>query len=401
MKYDFDTVVPRRGTNSYKWDSMPREDILPMWVADMDFRTAPAVTDAIRKRAGHGIFGYTRVPDSYYEAVTNWFERRHGWKINPEWVIYTTGVVPALSAVIRALTVPGDKVLVQTPVYNCFFSSIRNNGCVAETCPLKYENGRYALDAEELERKASDPAVKLMLLCNPHNPAGRVWTGEELEEMAAICRRNGVFVVADEIHCELTYPGHPYTPFASLSEDALHHSVTCISPSKAFNLAGIQIANIVAADEEVRKRIDKAININEVCDVNSFAVDALEAAYNGGEDWLEELKLYLYGNYEIVRDMLAERLPQLRVVPLEGTYLVWIDCSALGLPSAEIVRLLEEEGRVLVNGGEMYGETAGCFIRLNVACPRKLLLEGLERIIRTLCGLISGTRTCPSGPAGS
>ena len=311
MKYDFDTVVPRRGTNSYKWDSMPREDILPMWVADMDFRTAPAVTDAIRKRAEHGIFGYTRVPDSYYEAVTNWFERRHGWKINPEWMIYTTGVVPALSAVIRALTVPGDKVLVQTPVYNCFFSSIRNNGCVAETCPLKYENGRYALDAEELERKASDPAVKLMLLCNPHNPAGRVWTREELEEMAAICRRNGVFVVADEIHCELTYPGHPYTPFASLSEDALHHSVTCISPSKAFNLAGIQIANIVAADEEVRKRIDKAININEVCDVNSFAVDALEAAYNGGEDWLEELKLYLYGNYEIVRDMLAERLPQL------------------------------------------------------------------------------------------
>ena len=281
MKYDFDTVVPRRGTNSYKWDSMPREDILPMWVADMDFRTAPAVTDAIRKRAEHGIFGYTRVPDSYYEAVTNWFERRHGWKINPEWMIYTTGVVPALSAVIRALTVPGDKVLVQTPVYNCFFSSIRNNGCVAETCPLKYENGRYALDAEELERKASDPAVKLMLLCNPHNPAGRVWTREELEEMAAICRRNGVFVVADEIHCELTYPGHPYTPFASLSEDALHHSVTCISPSKAFNLAGIQIANIVAADEEVRKRIDKAININEVCDVNSFAVDALEAAYNG------------------------------------------------------------------------------------------------------------------------
>ena len=219
--------------------------------------------------------------------------------------------------------------------------------------------------------------------------------------MAAICRRNGVFVVADEIHCELTYPGHPYTPFASLSEDALLHSVTCISPSKAFNLAGIQIANIVAADEEVRKRIDKAININEVCDVNSFAVDALEAAYNGGEDWLEELKLYLYGNYEIVRDMLAERLPQLRVVPLEGTYLVWIDCSALGLPSAEIVRLLGEEGRVLVNGGEMYGEAAGCFIRLNVACPRKLLLEGLERIIRTLCGLISGTRTCPSGPAGS
>ena len=391
MKYDFDTVVPRRGTNSYKWDSMPRADILPMWVADMDFRTAPAVTEAIRKRAEHGIFGYTRVPDSYYEAVTNWFERRHGWKISPEWIIYTTGVVPALSAIIRALTAPGDKVLVQTPVYNCFFSSIRNNGCVAETSPLKYENGKYALDAEDLERKASDPAVKLLLLCNPHNPAGRVWTRPELEKIADICCRNGVLVVANEIHCELTYPGHPYTPFASLSEEALRHSVTCISPSKAFNLAGIQIANIVAADEEVRRKIDKAININEVCDVNSFAVDALEAAYNGGEDWLEELKLYLYGNYETVRDMLGERLPQLRVLPLEGTYLVWIDCSALGLSSAEIVRLLEEEGRVLVNGGEMYGESEGCFIRLNIACPRKLLLEGVERICRTLGGRVSGT----------
>lgn len=295
MKYDFDTVVPRRGTNSYKWDSMPRADILPMWVADMDFRTAPAVTEAIRKRAEHGIFGYTRVPDSYYEAVTNWFERRHGWKISPEWIIYTTGVVPALSAIIRALTAPGDKVLVQTPVYNCFFSSIRNNGCVAETSPLKYENGKYALDAEDLERKASDPAVKLLLLCNPHNPAGRVWTRPELEKIADICCRNGVLVVADEIHCELTYPGHPYTPFASLSEEALRHSVTCISPSKAFNLAGIQIANIVAADEEVRRKIDKAININEVCDVNSFAVDALEAAYNGGEDWLEELSFTFTG----------------------------------------------------------------------------------------------------------
>ena len=194
MKYDFDTVVPRRGTNSYKWDSMPRADILPMWVADMDFRTAPAVTEAIRKRAEHGIFGYTRVPDSYYEAVTNWFERRHGWKISPEWIIYTTGVVPALSAIIRALTAPGDKVLVQTPVYNCFFSSIRNNGCVAETSPLKYENGKYALDAEDLERKASDPAVKLLLLCNPHNPAGRVWTRPELEKIADICCRNGVLV---------------------------------------------------------------------------------------------------------------------------------------------------------------------------------------------------------------
>ena len=379
MKYDFDTVVPRRGTNSYKWDSMPREDILPMWVADMDFRTAPAVTDAIRKRAEHGIFGYTRVPDSYYEAVTNWFERRHGWKINPEWVIYTTGVVPALSAVIRALTVPGDKVLVQTPVYNCFFSSIRNNGCVAETCPLKYENGRYALDAEELERKASDPAVKLMLLCNPHNPAGRVWTREELEEMVAICRRNGVFVVADEIHCELTYPGHPYTPFASLSEDALHHSVTCISPSKAFNLAGIQIANIVAADEEVRKRIDKAININEVCDVNPFGVIATMAAYDESEDWLMQLIDYLHGNYRFMQDFCGMYLKELPLTRLEGTYLVWMDCHSIPLRSEVLEEKLLDSTGLRLNAGEMYGPEGKDFLRWNIACPRSVLEDGLER----------------------
>lgn len=389
MKYDFDTIIPRRGTNSYKWDSVPEADILPMWVADMDFRTAPAVTKALEKRASHGIFGYTRVPASYYEAVTNWFERRHGWKINPDWIIYTTGVVPALSAVIKALASPGDKVLVQTPVYNCFFSSIRNNGCVAEYNPLRYADGKYTIDWEDLERKAADPAVKLMLLCNPHNPAGRVWSRVELERIAEICRRNGVVVVADEIHGELTYPGHPYTPFASLSEEALRHSVTCISPSKAFNLAGIQIANIVAADEEVRKKIDKAINVNEVCDVNSFAVDALVAAYNEGEEWLDELRRYLYGNYRTVREFLGEYLPQLRVLPLEGTYLVWIDCSALGLSSGEIVRRLLEEGRVMVNGGEMYGETEGCFIRLNIACPRELLLRGMEGIRRTFGHFLS------------
>ena len=383
MKYDFDTVIPRRGTNSYKWDSVPQADILPMWVADMDFRTAPAVTEALKIRAAHGIFGYTRVPSAYYEAVTDWFERRHGWKINPDWIIYTTGVVPALSAVIKALAEPGDKVLVQTPVYNCFFSSIRNDGCVAEYNHLRYEDGVYTIDFEDLECKAADPSVKLMLLCNPHNPAGRVWSREELEKIADICLRNGVFVVADEIHCELVYPGHRYTPFASLSEEALLHSVTCISPSKAFNLAGIQIANIVAADEEVRKKIDRAINVNEVCDVNSFAVDALVAAYGEGEEWLEELKRYLYGNYETVREFFRERLPQFHILPLEGTYLVWIDCSVLGISSEEAAGKLMEEGRIMVNSGEMYGETEGCFIRLNIACPRELLLRGLEGIFKT------------------
>lgn len=390
MKYDFDTIVPRRGTNSYKWDSAPGPDILPMWVADMDFRTAPAVTEVLKKRAEHGIFGYTRVPDSYYDAVINWFDRRHGWKIERDWMIYTTGVVPAISAIIKALTVPGDRVLVQTPVYNCFFSSIRNNRCEVVDSPLRYEDGVYTMDFDDLERKAADPAVKLMLLCNPHNPAGRVWTREELQRVAAICRKHGVLVVADEIHCELVYPGHVYTPFASLSQEALVGSVTCVSPSKAFNLAGIQIANIIAADDSVRRKIDRAININEVCDVNCFAVDALTAAYEQGGEWLDELVAYLAGNDAALRGWMAEHLPMFHVLPLEGTYLVWIDCAPLNMSSRRVAELLLEQGRIMVNDGDMYGETEGCFIRLNIACPRQVMLEGLERIRATLQGVLDG-----------
>ena len=281
MKYDFDTIVPRRGTNSYKWDTPEEENVLPMWVADMDFRTA--IIDALQKRVEHGIFGYTKVPETYYDAVVRWFEDRHRWRIDPRWIIYTSGVVPALSAIIKALTVPGDKVIVQTPAYNCFYSSIRNDGCELSANNLVYRNGRYSIDFDDFEAKAADPKAKLLLLCNPHNPVGRVWTPEELRCIGDICLRNGVFVVADEIHGELTYEGHDYTPFASLSERFQQKSVTCVSPSKAFNIAGLQIANIVAADEEVRRRIDRAININEVCDVNPFGVIATTAAYNEGE----------------------------------------------------------------------------------------------------------------------
>ena len=249
MTYDFDMIVPRRGTGSYKWDTPEEENVLPMWVADMDFRTAPAIIEALQKRVEHGIFGYAKVPETYYDAVVRWFESRHRWRINPQWIIYTSGVVPALSAVIKALTVPGDKVIVQTPAYNCFYSSIRNNGCELSVNNLIYQDGRYAMDFEDLEAKAADPKAKILLLCNPHNPVGRVWTPEELRRIGDICLRNEVFVVADEIHCELTYEGHDYTPFASLSECFLQNSVTCVSPSKAFNLAALQIANIIAADK--------------------------------------------------------------------------------------------------------------------------------------------------------
>ena len=384
MKYDFDEIISRRNSNSYKWDAVMEEGVLPMWVVDMDFRTAPAVVEVLRKRMDHGIFGYTKVPPVYYDAIINWFTRRHGWQIDRDWIIYTSGVVPALSAIIKALTVPGDRVLVQTPVYNCFFSSIRNNGCEIVANPLVYTNGTYRIDFDDLARKATDPKVKLLLLCNPHNPVGRVWTQAELMCIGEICLRNDVLVVADEIHCELVYSGHTYIPFASISDDFRNRSVTCTSPSKAFNLAGLQIANIFAADESVRVKIDKAINLNEVCDVNPFGVEALVAAYNDGEEWLEELKCYLSDNYLYMRTFFNKYLPQFPVVKLEGTYLVWVDCSVLNRSSKEIAEILLKAEKLWINEGSMYGEAGEGFIRINIACPRQILIDGLNRLKRGL-----------------
>lgn len=380
MKYDFDKTIDRRATNSYKWDSAP-EGVLPMWVADMDFRTAPAIIDALQKRVAHGIFGYTRVPDAYYDAVTSWFSRRHGWDIDREWIIYTSGVVPAVSAVIKALTVPGDKVIVQTPVYNCFFSSIRNNGCEIVSNPLRRTADTYEMDFDALERCAADPRAKVMLLCNPHNPAGRVWTPDELTRLGNICLRNGVTVVADEIHCELVYQGFKYTPFASLSDAFLHRSVTCVSPSKAFNIAGLHIANIVAFDNDLRSRIDKAININEVCDVNPFGVAATIAAYNEGEEWLNQLVDYLHGNYEAMAEFCRRELPEFPITRLEGTYLVWMDCSSLGMPSDALEHALLDDARLWLNAGTMYGAEGEGYMRWNIACPRSVMLDGLNRFL--------------------
>lgn len=380
MKYDFDKTIDRRATNSYKWDSAP-EGVLPMWVADMDFRTAPAIIDALQKRVAHGIFGYTRVPDAYYDAVTSWFSRRHGWDIDREWIIYTSGVVPAVSAVIKALTVPGDKVIVQTPVYNCFFSSIRNNGCEIVSNPLRRTADTYVMDFDALERCAADPRAKVMLLCNPHNPAGRVWTPDELTRLGNICLRNGVTVVADEIHCELVYQGFKYTPFASLSDAFLHRSVTCVSPSKAFNIAGLQIANIVAFDNDLRSRIDKAININEVCDVNPFGVAATIAAYNEGEEWLNQLVDYLHGNYEAMAEFCRRELPEFPITRLEGTYLVWMDCSSLDMPSDALEHALLDDARLWLNAGTMYGAEGEGYMRWNIACPRSVMLDGLNRFL--------------------
>ncbi len=387
MEYDFSRPTERRGTDSYKWDSAPETDIIPLWVADMDFETFPCITEALQRRVAHGIFGYTRVPEAYYEAVCNWFGKHHGWHINREDIIYTSGVVPAVSAVIKALTLPGDQVIVQGPVYNCFFSSIRNNGCEMVSNSLIYnkEELRYEIDFDDLERKLAHERARLMLICNPHNPGGRVWTRDELTRVAELCRKYGVRVVSDEIHCELTLYDNEYVPFGSLPDELSHGSITCCSPSKAFNTAGLQIANIVCRDAEVRNRIDRAININEVCDVNPFGVIALQAAYSDeGYEWLTQLRAYISSNYDLLRERFARELPKCKVMRMEGTYLAWIDCSELHISSDEIEEMLMHENKVWVNAGSMYGTEGAAFIRINMACTSELLNEGITRIVNGL-----------------
>lgn len=387
MEYDFSRPTDRRGTDSYKWDSAPETDIIPLWVADMDFETFPGITEALQRRVAHGIFGYTRVPEAYYEAVCNWFGKHHGWHINREDIIYTSGVVPAVSAVIKALTLPGDQVIVQGPVYNCFFSSIRNNGCETVSNSLIYnkEELRYEIDFDDLERKLAHERARLMLICNPHNPGGRVWTRDELTRVAELCHKYGVRVVSDEIHCELTLYDNEYVPFGSLPDELSHGSITCCSPSKAFNTAGLQIANIVCRDAEVRNRIDRAININEVCDVNPFGVIALQAAYSDeGYEWLTQLRAYISSNYDLLRERFARELPKCKVMRMEGTYLAWIDCSELHISSDEIEEMLMHENKVWVNAGSMYGTEGAAFIRINMACTSELLNEGITRIVNGL-----------------
>ena len=385
MKYDFDKIIPRRGTNSVKWDVAKEDGVIPMWVADMDFQAAPCIRQALKERMDHGVFGYTLVPNSYYESIISWFDRRHQWKIDRNWILYTSGVVPAISAIIKALTEPGDKVLVQTPVYNCFFSSIRNNGCTTAENALVRKGNSYEIDFDDFERQAADEKTKVFLLCNPHNPAGRVWTPDELSRMNDICLRHGVMVIADEIHCELVMPGYKFTPFAAVSKACQDNCITTNSPTKSFNIAGLQIANIITNNDTIKRKIDRAININEVCDVNPFGVIALQAAYNEGESWIDQLNLYLWENYKVLKDFFQEHLPKLQVLKLEGTYLVWIDISATDLKADELTNELLQQGKVMVNSGMLYGKTTGeNYLRLNIAMPRSLMLEALQRIAQVL-----------------
>lgn len=380
--YNFDETVNRRGTGCVKWDEMPCEDIIPLWVADMDFKAAPAIQAALRKRMEHGIFGYTIVEEPYYDSIISWFQRRHQWTIRREEILYTTGVVPAMSVAIKALTMPGEKVLILSPDYNCFFSSIRNNGCEVSESILQFSStNRFEVDWQDFESRCADEKTSVFLLCNPHNPTGRVWTKAELEHMNTICMKYGVKVVSDEIHCELIMPGHCFQPFAAVSEACRQNSVILNSPSKSFNIAGLQIANIICSQPEWRRRLDRAININEVCDVNPFGPVALMAAYNESEDWLDELNAYLWENYTVLCDFVAKNLPQWKMMPLEGTYLPWVDITATGRSSQEYADHLLQDAKVWVNPGTMYGPQSGeGYIRLNIACTKALLLEALNRI---------------------
>lgn len=396
MSTIFDESVDRCGTGCVKWDAEPprqtgdrplpgdNKDVIPLWVADMDFAVASAIQKAVRQRAEHPVFGYTHVGDDYYEAIIHWFRRRHGWTIQREEILYTTGVVPAISVALKALTMPGEKVLILSPDYNCFFSSIRNSGCKVLECALRLaRSNRFEVDFEDFESKCADEKTTVFLLCNPHNPTGRVWTKEELKRMNDICMKHNVKVVSDEIHCELIMPGHAFQPFASVDEQCCTNSVVLNSPSKAFNTAGLQIANIICAVPEWRRRLDRAININEVCDVNPFGPVALIAAYNESEQWLDDLCLYLWNNYRALCDFAEKHLPQWKVRPLEGTYLAWIDITATGLNSQAYAEQLLNKASVWVNPGTMYGQRTGeGYIRMNLACQQNVLLTALERIAR-------------------
>lgn len=392
MKYNFDEIIERRGTHCVKWDESkvlsgsPAEDIIPLWVADMDFAVAPAIQEAVKKRAAHPIFGYTVVEDNYYEAIISWFQRRHQWTIVREHILYTTGVVPAVTCAIKALTMPGEKVVILSPDYNCFFSCIKNNGCeVSESVLLRVNhNGqeRFEVDWEDFEQRCADEKATVFLLCNPHNPTGRVWTREELQRMADICHKHHLRILSDEIHGELTMPGHQLCPMGIVDKDA----IILNSPSKSFNTAGLQIANIICQDAATRRRIDRAINIHEVCDVNPFGPVALMAAYNDSEDWIDELNEYLWGNYTTLCKFIAKHIPQWKVMPLEGTYLVWVDVSECCNDVAAYCEQLMQDARVWLNPGTMYGAESGRgFVRINIACPRSVLTEALQRI-KNICG---------------
>jgi cystathionine beta-lyase len=396
MSFDFDQEIDRRGTHCTKWEFITQGDtvifgdhadpkhgrdrLLPMWVADMDFRCAPAVIEALTARAQQGVFGYSHPCDSYYDAVISWVRRRYSWQIEQEWIVLTPGVVPAVNMAIQTFISPGEKVLVQRPVYYPFFSAIRLNGAEIVSNSLLYKDGRYVMDFDDLARKAADPDLKLAILCSPHNPVGRVWAPEELARFGQICLENDVLVVADEVHNDLIYSDQNFTSFATVDPRFPHKSITCIAASKSFNLAGLKVSNIIIPDEEQRRKFTNTILRHGLYGANAFGLVAVEAAYNYGEEWLEAVMVYVEDNYRFMADYIADHLPQLEVVRPEGTYLVWVDFRALGLDPEARKSMMMDVAKVYLDEGEMFGPEGEGFERFNIACPRSILAEALDRI---------------------
>lgn len=375
MPYDFESLTDRRNTNSMKWDV--DENVLPMWVADMDFKTAPEIIEAIQEKVEKGILGYTIVPDAWYQAISSWWERRHDFNIEKEWLIFCTGVVPAISSAVRKMTSVGENVLVQTPVYNIFFNSIVNNGRNIVENKLLYDGKEYSIDFEDLENKLSNPQTTMLIICNPHNPLGKVWDKETLERIGELCFKHHVLVLSDEIHCDLTDTQHEYIPFASVSEICAKNSITCIAPTKAFNIAGLQTAAVVVPDEVIRHKMNRALNTDEVAEPNAIAMEATIAAFTKGEDWLNELRVYLEENRRFVKKFIESELPELYLVHAHATYLLWIDCRLITKDTSELCEFLRKETGLYISDGESYGETGKGFVRINIACPKERLEDGL------------------------
>jgi cysteine-S-conjugate beta-lyase len=387
MRYDFDSVIDRRNTGSVKWDFAEEfcsvKDVLPMWVADMDFKSPQPVIDALGKAVARGIFGYTRATDSYYQAVIGWMRKRHKWYILQEWFVFSPGVIPALHAAIKAFSDPGDEIVVQTPVYYPFFKAIKNTGRIMLENPLILDGDRYRMDLDDLEEKVS-PRTKAIILCSPHNPVGRVWTEEELSRLGELCLRKKIFVIADEIHHDLVYTGFEHRPFAAISKDFADNCIVCTGASKTFNLPGLHTANIIIPNSAVKRRFVDVVNSCGTAYTNMFGVLATEAAYRHGESWLLELLEYLEGNFRFLTEYCAEQIPGTRIVNLQGTYLAWLDFRGCGVLSEKLANFVREDAKVALEAGTIFGSRETGFERMNLACPRSVLAEALDRIAKAV-----------------
>ena len=377
MKSIFDKHVNRRNTGSMKW--YVSEGELPMWVADMDFETAPEIKEAIIRRAKQGVFGYTLLEDEWYQAYQDWWESRHGFRIEKEWLIFCTGVVPAISSIVRKMTTVGENVVVMTPVYNIFFNSILNNGRKVQESRLRYENGVYHIDFEDLEEKLADPQTTMLILCNPHNPIGKIWDCETLALIGELCVKHHVLVVSDEIHCDLTKPEREYIPYASVSDICKFNSITCVAPTKAFNLAGIQTAAVIIPNENIRHKVNRGLNTDEIAEPNVFAAIAPVAAFEYGSIWLNKLRNYLWENRMYAEDYIKTEIPDVSAVKAEATYLLWIDCRQVLGNSSELCRFLRKETGLYLSDGKEY-RNGGGFLRMNLACQSEKVIDGMERL---------------------